>query len=182
MATFYLTFLAIGAVLLALQLALGLAGAADHGALDHDVHGADGLHLLSVRALSAAAAFFGVTGLGLMQLGLPGVLAAPVALVAGFGAAVGMAAALRAMKRLEQDRSFDLHTAIGLPATVSLGIPGARAGAGKVHLVAHDRFQEVDAVTAGDPLPSGTPVHVVDVLSSDTVVVSRTLTLLEDPA
>jgi hypothetical protein len=182
MATFYLTFLAIGAVLLVLQLALGLAGAADHGALDHDVHGADGLHLLSVRALSAAAAFFGVTGLGLMQLGLPGVLAAPVALVAGVGAAVGMAAALRAMKRLEQDRSFDLHTAIGLPATVSLGIPGAHAGAGKVHLVAHNRFQEVDAVTAGEPLPSGTPVHVVDVLSPDTVLVARTLTLLEDPA
>lgn len=150
MATFYLTCLVIGATLLLLQLGLGLFGVGDHGGADHDAHGGDGLHLLSVRALSAAA--------------------------------VAMAAALRALKRLEQDRSFDLHGAIGLPATVSLGIPGARAGTGKVHLVAHDRFQEVDAVTAGDPLSSGTPVHVVDVLSSDTVVVARTLTLLEDPA
>jgi hypothetical protein len=182
MATFYLTCLVIGATLLLLQLGLGLFGVGDHGGADHDAHGADGLHLLSVRAMSAAAAFLGIAGLGLVRLGVPGWLALPPALVVGGGAAVAMAAALRALKRLEQDRSFDLHGAIGLPATVSLGIPGARAGTGKVHLVAHDRFQEVDAVTAGDPLSSGTPVHVVDVLSSDTVVVSRTLTLLEDPA
>ena len=130
MATFYLTCLVIGATLLLLQLGLGLFGVGDHGGAAHDAHGGDGLHLLSVRALSAAAAFLGIAGLGLVRLGVPGWLALPPALVVGGGAAVAMAAALRALKRLEQDRSFDLHGAIGLPATVSLGIPGARAGTG----------------------------------------------------
>jgi len=116
-----------------------------------------------------------------MQFGLPGWLAAPVALVAGAAAAYGVAASMRAMKRLEQDRSFRLESAIGLPATVALGIPGAKSGEGKIHLIAHERFQELNAVTAEGEIPSGTAVFVIDVQSPDTVVVARSLSLLEDP-
>jgi hypothetical protein len=133
-----------------------------------------------VRALAAGAAAFGVVGLGIMQLGLAGWLAFPFALVAAVAAAIGVAATLRSMKRLEQDKSFRIETAIGLPATVALGIPGAKAGEGKVHLIAHERFQEFNAVTNEAAIPSGTAVFVVDVLSSDTVVVARSLSLLEE--
>lgn len=185
MATFYLTFLTLGAVVLALQFVLGLVGADGEGVFDADadadLHGADGLDLFTVRALSAAAAFFGLTGLGLMRFGLAGWLALPFALVAGIAAAVGVAAAMRAMKRLEQDKSFRIESTIGLSGTVALGIPAARSGAGKIHLVAGERFQEFDAVTAEDAIPSGTEVHVIDVVSSDTLVVARRLTLLEEP-
>lgn len=182
MATFYLTLLVLGVVVLVVQFILGLTGLDGEGVFDDGGHdGADGLELFTVRALSAASAFFGLTGLGLMQFGLPGWLAAPVALVAGGAAAYGVAASMRAMKRLEQDRSFRLESAIGLPATVALGIPGAKSGEGKIHLIAHERFQELNAVTAEDGIPSGTAVFVVDVQSSDTVVVARSLSLYEDP-
>jgi len=182
MATLYLTLLVLGVAVLLLQFVLGLTGLDGEGLFDEGGHdGADGLELLTVRALSAAAALFGLAGLGLMQIGVPGWLAAPVALIAGGAAAYGVAATMRGMKRLEQDRSFRLESAIGLPATVSLGIPGARSGEGKVHLIAHERFQELKAVTTEGEIPSGTAVFVVDVESTDTVVVARTLSLLEDP-
>ncbi len=183
MATFYLTFLVLGATVLVVQFGLGLLGVDGEGAFDSDVEvdGADGLDLFTVRALSAAAAFFGVVGLGLVQLGLNGWLALPFALTAGIASAIGVAAVMRSMKRLEQDKSFRIESAIGLPATVSLSIPGTSAGEGKVHLIAHERFQELNAVTREEGIPSGTAVFVVDVVSSDTVVVARRLSLLEEP-
>jgi len=50
-----------------------------------------------------------------------------------------------------------------------------------VHLTAHERFMELNAVTTEGAIPSGELVTVVDTLSSDTVVVSRTSPLLEEP-
>jgi len=181
MATFFLTLLILGVVVLALQFLLGLFGLDGEGLFEEGGgDGADGLDLFTVRALSAAAATLGFVGLGLMRLGLPGWIAAPIACGAAFGAAYAVAATMRGMRRLEMDKSFILETAIGLPATVALGIPGQRAGVGKVHLVAHERFQELNAVTTEDTIPTGASVFVVDVQSSDTVVVARSLSLLED--
>lgn len=180
MALFFLTTLAIGVVVLALQLLLGLAGAGGDAAFE-DGSGHDGLDLFTVRALAAAAAAFGVVGVVVLRAGLPSVVALMVAAVAGVAAAAGVASTIRAMRRLEVDKSFDIAMALGQEATVSLGIPGARSGEGKVHLVAQSRFLELNAVTAEGEIPSGTTVTVVDTLSSDTVVVSRTPLLLEDP-
>jgi hypothetical protein len=181
MSSLFLTFLVIGAVVLLIQLVLGFTGI-DGDGLFEEGHGdaSDGLDLFTVRALSAAAAAFGVVGLGLMQVGLAGWLALPIALVTGIAAAVGVASTLRSLKRLEQDKSFVVESAIGLPATVALGIPGAKSGEGKIHLIAHERFQEFNAVTEEEAIPSGTPVFVVDVLSPDTLVVARSLSLLEE--
>lgn len=182
MATFYLTLLALGGVVLVLQLILGLVGMDGEGLFDDGggVDGADGLDLFTVRALAAASAFFGLTGLALMQFGLPGWFALPVAIIVGVAAAFGVAYTMRSLGRLEEDRSFRIESTLGLPATVSLGIPGERAGEGKIHLIAHERFQEFNAVTAEGEIPTGTAVTVVDVLSSDTVVVARSLSILEE--
>lgn len=181
MATFFVTLLTLGVVVLALQLLLGLFGLDGEGLFEEGGgDGADGLDLFTVRALAAASAFFGLVGFGLLRMGLPSLVSVPIALLAGLAAAYAVAATMRAMKRLEQDKSFVLETAIGLPATVALGIPGARTGVGKVHLVAHERFQELNAVTPEDAIPTGTSVYVVDVQSSDTVVVARSLSLVED--
>lgn len=180
MSAFFLALLVLGGGALLVQLALGLFGLDGEGAIEADPTGADGLDLFTIRALSAAAAFFGLTGLGAMRLGLPGFLALPLAAGAGFVAALGVAWTMRSLRRLEQDRSFNVHSVLGLPATVSLSIPPLERGAGKVHLVAHERFQEFDAVTRGEEIASGVTVYVVDIKSPDTLVVSRTPSLPEE--
>jgi hypothetical protein len=179
MATFFLSCLLLGGGVLALQFVLGVAGAASH---DFDVHheAAGGLDLLSVRALSAALAFFGLVGLGMARGGMGAWITVPVALAAGGVAAVGVAALMRNLKRLEVDKSFDIQRAVGLPGRVYLGVPGQRGGAGKIHLTVHDRLMELDAVTAEDAIPAGTEVLVIDAISSDTVLVSRSQPLLEE--
>ncbi|MFN0098409.1 MAG: hypothetical protein ACKVS7_07035 [Gemmatimonadaceae bacterium] len=180
MTTFFLTLLVMGVLVLTLQFVLGLVGADGEGLLD-DADAADGLDLLTVRALSAAASAVGLVGLVMMRAGLPGWIALPVGLVAGLAAAIAVATVMRTMKRLEVDKSFEISSTVGLPATVYLSIPGGRRGEGKVHLTAHARLLELNAVTADGDLATGEVVTVIDTLSSDTVIVSRSSPLLEEP-
>lgn len=171
MTTFFLATLGIGIVVLLVQLLLGLAGLGHHDLFDEGGH--DGLDLFTVRALAAAAATFGLVGLLISRAGLSSVIAVVAGLIAALLAAVGVASAVRAMHRFEVDKSFDIATTLGLEGKVSLSIPGARSGEGKIHVVAHGRFLELHAVTAEGDIPHGTVVSVIDTVSSDTVVVSR---------
>lgn len=169
MSTFFLTLLLLGAGVVAIQFVLGLIGVGD----DFDTDASDGLDLFTVRAISAAAAGFGGTGLGLMQWGVPGLLALPIAAVVGLATAYTIALLMQKMRRLDVDKSFQIGMTIGVPAQVALPIPGERGGVGKVHLTAHSRFLELAAMTAEEAIPSGTRVWVLDTMSHDTVLVGR---------
>ncbi len=176
MATFFLTLLVLGAGVVAIQFVLGLFGVGD----DFDTDASDGLDLFTVRAVSAAAAGFGGTGLGLMQWGVPGLLALPIAFVVGLATAYGIAVLMQKMRQLDVDKSFQIGMTVGVPAQVALPIPGDRSGVGKVHLTAHSRFLELAAMTAEEAIPSGTQVWVLDTISHDTVLVGRSPLILGD--
>lgn len=177
MSLFYLSCLVLGVAVLVLQLALGAFGLDD---IDHPDAGHHGLDLLSVRALAAGTGFFGLVGVALSRVGASTFLSLPAAAVAGVAAAWGIARVMRGMRRLEVDKSFHITAAIGLPGRVHLGIPGARTGAGKVHVIVHDRLMELDAVTPGPEIETGSEVLVTDVVSSDTVVVLHAQPLLHE--
>lgn len=170
--TFYLTCAAIGGVLLLAQLVLGAVGAEHHHDVGSHDAASEGLHLLSVRALSAGVAFFGVAGLAFASVGLPAFVSIPAALVAGVLSMIGVALLMRSMLGLQRDATVRIDSAIGLPATVYVPVPAALGGTGKVLLALNGRTVEYEAVTAdAHPLPTGTAVLVVDVRDDQTVEV-----------
>lgn len=179
MTTLFLVCALLGGALLALQLVLGLFGLGHYdlpGLGDVHLDQADAFNLLSMRALSAGLTFFGVGGLGVTAAGGGWLLALPVAAIAAGGAMLGVAALMRGLLRLQDDGSVHIEGALGAPATVYLGIPGERAGAGKVQLALQGRIVEYQAVSETE-LPTGAAVVVVDVLGPDTVEVAPTPTL-----
>lgn len=169
---FWICALAGGGFIL-LQAVLGLLGLGDHDIADDtgEVHAGDALNLLSVRAIAAGLCFFGLTGLAAGEWGFGTLLALPLAVAAGLAAAAGVALALRAMRRMETDGVVRPEGAVGLNATVYLRIPGGPGAPGKVHLFLQGRTVEMLAVSR-DPLPTGAPVIVVDVVSPDTLEVA----------
>ena len=186
MQNFFLACALLGGAIVLLQLIFGMAGAHDvphetphdmHGV--HPEHASEGLHLFSVRAVTAGLATFGAAGLGAMALGLPGLLALPLSAVIGLAAMFGVAWALRAMLRLESDGTVSIGGALGASGVVYLTIPGERSGAGKVHLTLQNRTVELPAVTPAESLPTGAAVLVVDVVDPDTVVVVPSPSLQE---
>jgi hypothetical protein len=173
MSAFFLTCALLGGGLLVVQLILGALGIGDHGAHDgHHGHGAphEGLHLFSFRALSAGLAFLGVGGMAGLATPFGLIAAIPLAALFGGGAMVAVAAATRAMLKLEDDGTVLIEGAIGLSGDVYLSIPPARRGFGKVHVVLQNRLVELQAVTThADALPTGARVLVIDVVGPDTV-------------
>jgi hypothetical protein len=173
--TFYYVCVVIGGVALVGQFLLGLAGAAGHEghfSTDHD-HGADGLNLLTVRALSAGLAFFGIGGLAGLSFGLGAILSLPLGMTAGIAVMYAVARVTRMLRRFDSDRTAIAGLALGEPATVYLSIPAARGGAGKIHATVSGRLMELQAETEGDALSSGEQVVVVDLVNDDTVLVAR---------
>jgi hypothetical protein len=168
--TLFLTCAVVGGVLVLAQLVMGAVGA-EHHHVD-DPSAGDGLQLLSVRALGAALAFFGVTALGISAQGVPWPLAAVAGLLVGTGVAVGVAFAMRAMLGLQRDASVRVEHAVGSHATVYIPIPAAREGTGKVLLTLGGRTVELPAVTPQEtPLHTGAAVIVVEVHEHDVVEV-----------
>ena len=195
MQLFYLVCAVFGGGILVVQLALGVVGLQhggghDHAAAHHDSsalldghgHLVESAHLRSARALAAGLTFFGLGGLLGMQLGLGAILSAPVGIVLGGAAQFATAAALRAMARLEQDRTLSLDRAVGQSATVYLTVPAERSGVGKVHVSVQERLIEVPAVTRHEAIPTGSAVLVVDVDEDrpGTLVVVANPPLLEE--
>lgn len=173
MTTFLWVCLLLGGGVVVLQFGASLLGL-DHGEPHGDFgHGpiSEGLQLLSLRALSAGVAFFGLAGLAILRLGLPSALAVVGGAIAGGAATVGVSFVMRSMQRLESDRTFRLATAVGQSGEVYLSIPGQRSGVGKIHITLQERFMELEAITPDGELPSGTRVLVIDTVAPHTVIV-----------
>jgi hypothetical protein len=161
---FFLCMVVGGVVLLA-QIVLSFAGLiGDLPDMVDDVDGASGaLNLLSVRALSAGAVFFGAAGIMLSAV-LPAWLAAPLALVPAAAAAAGTAWLTRAMFRAESRGNLRLEEGGGQLGTVYLQIPGSNSGTGLVQFALQGRTVELRAFTREpDTLSTGSAVLVVSV-------------------
>ena len=164
-----------GAAILVLQFLLGLVGLEHYGMpeVDH-LHAGDTLDLLSVRAVAAGLAFFGLLGMLVEAWGGGATAATVVGLLAGGTSAALVSLAQRQLRRLERDGTVRLENAVGESATVYLSIPGGMGGLGKVHLALQGRTVELQAVSQ-HPLSSGADVVVVDVVGPDTVEVTPSL-------
>ena len=77
------------------------------------------------------------------------------------------------LMRLKADGTVQIENAIGQTGTVYLRVPANRTGAGKITLNLQNRTVELEAFTAADELPTGTPIRVVAILSPNSVEVAH---------
>jgi membrane protein implicated in regulation of membrane protease activity len=188
METFFLVSAGVGGTLVLLQFlagALGFGGdhgdaghhdfGTDHGHDGHD-HGSEGnwfLGLLTLRAICAAIAFFGLGGLIAGYYGMPRSAQLASAAAAGFAALYLVASLMKMLYRLKADGTVRVQQAVGRTGTVYLRVPAEKSGPGKVTLNLQNRTVELEAFTAAGELPTGTPVRVVAVLGPSSVEVTH---------
>ncbi len=194
METVYLVCFLAGATMMVCQFFLALvglgghhdlgdahdiAGHEAHADLGHDAHAGHYetvsslfVSLLTFRTVVAALTFFGLAGLaGTKQWG-DGPSTRMLAVTAGAGAMLLVAALMRALSKLRAEGTLRIDRAVGKGGTVYLPIPGQKAGTGKVLLNLQNRTVECQAITAQKDLPTGAPVVVVAVVGPDTVEVA----------
>ncbi|MCI0703730.1 MAG: hypothetical protein L0241_21945 [Planctomycetia bacterium] len=185
METIFLICAILGGTIVVCQLAAGLLGFGgfedadtDHdagdtgGDVDHDDgHGNMFFGLLSVRTATAALLFFGLGGMTALYYGASEMAAFGIAVGSGVLALYLVALAMRSLTKLKAEGTARIERSVGRAGTVYLRIPASKTGPGKIHLMLQNRTVEYQAITAGDELPTGTPIKVVAVINSDTVEV-----------
>lgn len=150
----------------------------EHDVGEHDGHEAGHEHgatwffsWLTFRTLSAALAFFGLTGLLALQWQIEPLPAFGIALAAGAAAIVLVGWLMRLLHRFNIDGTARIERSVGSRGTVYLSIPPG--GVGKVHLSLQHRTIECKAVAGEESaLATGTKVVVVAVIGPDTVKVA----------
>ena len=112
----------------------------------------------------AAVALFGAAGLALdAYAGLPQpVEAAAAALVALVGAVALHVVYVKPMKQSENSTAFSVREYAGKTGELATGVPAGGFGEVVVRMGASTTFQTAASVS-GAPIPSGTPVVVVEV-------------------
>jgi len=184
METTYLICAAVGGTLIVGQFLMTLLGLGGHhdlggdhgdGVGDHTVgHGEEStwfFGLLTFRTIAAGLAFFGLVGTIGVHADMAPLHALLMAGAAGLAALVLVGWLMQMLSRLNADGTIRIARAVGCEGTVYLPIPGANAGAGKVHVSVMSRTMEYRAVTTRDALPVGMKVVVVAVIGSDTLEV-----------
>ena len=76
-----------------------------------------------------------------------------------------------AMGKLQQSGNMDIKQAVGKTAEIYLTVPGHKNGMGKVHVQIQGTLRELDAITEGETLPSGTFVKVLAVVEDRVLLV-----------
>ena len=172
-------------VLFFIQFILLIIGLESNDVSDLD-HGGDDGHFenefsaLSVRSIIAFFTFFGWTGVLAMGNQLNIWIVVTLSSVAGLAAMFIVAYLMYKFAQLEQSGTLNLYHALDQPAEVYLTIPGHQKGPGKVHLLIDGRSRELDAVTDGEALKTGTLVKVVEILDDNTLKVEQA-SIIKEP-
>lgn len=151
-----------------------------HGADAHDTHARSGrIHhgstwifgVLTFRTVMIGITFFGLTGKASMASKFDQPWPLVVAVACGLGAMYGVFFLMRGLYRLTADGTERIERALGVEGMVYLTIPANNEGLGKVQVPLQNRTVEYEAMTAGDKLPTGSRIVVVEILGPGRVEV-----------
>jgi hypothetical protein len=131
-----------------------------------------GLHVFSVRAVTAFATGFGWGGVCSLDAGLPLGAAVPIALLAAALLVALFLWIMRSLTGLGESGSLDYRNAIGVVGTVYLPIPARQGGTGQIEVMVQGRLAVVHAcTTAAETILSRTRVKVVGLQDPTTLLV-----------
>jgi len=172
---------ALGGLVLLVQTVLLLLGHDDGGdtltegvpeignAGSGEIHGDDGLGLLSIRSVASFFCFFGLGGWMALAQDMGNGAALLVGVAAGLVMLFAVAWLFSLQKKLHSAGNMDTANAVGNTARVYIRIPAHNAGKGKVQVLVQGRTGEFQACTrAARDLESGSEVRIVKQITLDT--------------
>ncbi len=177
MTKIYLICAAAGGSVLLGQMGLSLFGLGDADDIDPDVSvddldGGDGLSFLSIRGLAAFLTLFGLVGAAGTSSDWPPLPTAVAAFSSGFAVMFFIALAMRWFRSQQSSGHLQPKNALGKTARVYLRIPANKAGKGKITVSVQGRSLELEAVTSGPELPTGSSCRVVSMITEATFEVT----------
>ena len=141
---------------------------------DGDLSGADApFQLFSLRNLIHFLLGFSWTGIALYSVISNTVLLISISVLVGCLFVYMFFAILRQLKKLSEDNSFNISSALNKTAEVYLTIPERKKGKGKIMISIKGTYHELDAMTELESIPSGVTVKVVRLENNSILIVEK---------
>lgn len=164
---------------------LGLGGGEDVDIPDDpqgidDIQGGEGhsgFILFTFQNIVVFFTVFGWAGIFGIHAGFSEVVTSFLAFLMGLIVMFIVAGLYFMMSRLTESGNISLTNAVGAIGTVYLPIPHRRSGSGQVQLSIQGSIREIEAMTDGEPLPTGTLVQVTTQVNNQIVLVKRADTI-----
>jgi hypothetical protein len=150
---------------------------ADSG--DFDDGGGEGANFLADFRLFTLQNFlifftgFGWAGIFAIHAGFSPAVTVIFAFVVGTLLMITVAAMYFLINKLNESGNINLYNAVNASGRVYLPIPAQRAGTGQVQVSVQGSLREVEAMTDGDALPTGTPIKVLAALNQEILIVEK---------
>jgi hypothetical protein len=191
MTIFYTICAIVGGTVLVCQFVLSVTGMSDADDFDdgshvdagvdhleaghHDVHPHHGSNwffgVITLRTVTAALTFFGLTGLALGAGGTQHSTTLIASVGSGVVALYLVHWMMRSLALLRAEGTVRIDKAVGAVGNVYVPIPGKNVGRGKVQLTLQGQTVELSATTEHGPLSTGARIVVTRVTGPDAVEV-----------
>jgi len=150
-----------------------LDGGMDIGGVDDGVGDlATGSNLYTFRNLINFILGFGWSAILLRSSIKSSALLVLISVIVGILLVAAVMYMFKLLSKMQQSGNINVYKyAKGCQGTVYLTIPGERKGEGKVQISINESVREYNAQTDGETIKTGTPVKVVDIINSSTLLV-----------
>ena len=162
----------------AIQTILTLIGMDAHDAMDLDLGDGDtmdtggAMSLFSIRSIINFFVGFGWAGVCFSEDVKSKMLLYAIALVVGFLFSAMYIVIWKKLKKLERNGAYKITDCLGKQCDVYLLIPAKGEGKGKVQISIKGSIHELDAISDGEQLSTGTRVNVISI-EGNTLIVSK---------
>ena len=168
-------------VVFLIQLLVTFVGMGDDGDFefgddidsDGDSGGQSTFNLFTVRNFIIFFTIFGWTGIAAANAGLNKGFSLILAIILGLIVMAIVAGIFYSMTKLTESGNVEMKNAINGVGEVYLTIPGKRNGIGKVQMNLQGSLRELDSMTDGETLASGSMVRVIDILNNQLLLVEK---------
>ena len=131
--------------------------------------------VLSIRNIITFFTIFGWAGITFYNAGTGKITTVIASIFLALVVTIIISMLFFSILRLTESGNVNLEDAVGNIGEVYVPIPDNQSGIGKVHVTFNGVFREIDAVTPGEALPTGTKVLIIKFKDDDTfVVVTKT--------
>lgn len=160
---------------------LGLGGSDDDGDFSDSGESGDGdgsdflsdFRLFTLQNFVIFFTGFGWAGIYAIHAGFNPAVTILVAFAVGTFLMFAVAAMYYLINRLAESGNINLNNAVNASGRVYLPIPAQRGGTGQVQITVQGSVREVEAMTDGEALPTGTTVKVIAALSQEVLIVEK---------
>ncbi|WP_342332323.1 hypothetical protein [Pedobacter sp. FW305-3-2-15-E-R2A2] len=140
------------------------------GSLDHPD---EPFQLFSFRNLINFLLGLSWTGISFYQLIENRTLLIALGVAVGVGFVLLFFVIIKQIQKLGEDNSFKIESTLKKTCTVYLRIPAERKGTGKVQISINGSFRELDAITDGELIESGSTVMIINIQTQNLVLVAK---------